>query len=244
MRPEVASLDLARCLAYKSLMLESMLLIAGAYFWGGVPTTYLVARYRIGVDLRAFGSGNVGASNLAMLAGTRAGFISGIIDSIGKGTLPVLLVEALGQNLYVQGGVGIAAVVGHNWSPYIGFSGGRGVATAFGAVLGLYMWRELLIGVFILGLVGRVLFHEVALGVLLAMLITPLFAYMWQPIELVYASSGMVAVIVLKRLVANWTLSSHNGLLRVMMNRLLWDRDVSNREEWVARLPSHRNREA
>ena len=218
-------------------VLEAAALIAGAYLWGGIPSTYLFARYRKGVDLRDFGSGNVGASNLAVLAGYPVALTLGAFDALGKGTLPVLLAgQVLGQDLYVQGAVGIAAVAGHNWSPYIRFTGGRGISTAIGAAVGLLMWREALIQIFLIAFVGRLVFKDAGLWTLIAMLAAPILAYLFgQPPELVYVASGLAAVLVLKRLTANWTLPRQDGVLRVMMRRLLWDRDVGRKEEWTTR---------
>lgn len=217
-------------------MLEAAVLIAGAYLWGGIPTTYLFARYRKGVDLRDFGSGNVGASNLAVLAGYPVALALGAFDALGKGTLPVLLAaHVLDQDLYVQGAVGVAAVVGHNWSPYIRFTGGRGVSTAIGAAAGLLLWREVLVQIFLIAFVGRLIFKDAGLWTLLAVLVAPILAYFWQPLELVYVLASLSAVLVLKRLTANWALPRQDSLPRVMMRRLLWDRDVGPKEEWTTR---------
>ena len=217
-------------------MLEAAVLIAAAYLWGGIPTTFLFARYRKGVDLRDFGSGNVGASNLAVLAGYPVALALGAFDTFGKGTLPVLLAgHLLDQGLYVQGAVGIAAVMGHNWSPYIRFTGGRGISTAIGAAVGLLMWREALVQVFLIAFVGRLIFKDAGLWTLIAVLAAPILAYFWQPLELVYVLVCMAVVLVLKRLTANWTLPRQDGLRRVMMRRLLWDRDVGPKDEWTTR---------
>ncbi len=220
------------------VVVHAAALIVGAYLWGGIPTTYLFARYRKGVDLREFGSGNVGASNLAVLAGYPAAVALGIFDLAGKGTLPVLLAgHLLGQDLYVQGAVGIAATVGHNWSPYIRFTGGRGVSVAVGAALGLLMWREVLVQAFLIAFVGRFVFKDAGLWTLIAVLAAPMLAYVFrQPPELVYTASCLAVVLVLKRLTANdWTLPRQGGLRAVMIRRLLWDRDVGRKEKWTTR---------
>ena len=116
-------------------MLEAALLILGAYLWGSVPSTYVAARYLRGIDIREFGSGNVGSANFMAHVGRRTGFLLGTSDCLVKGTLPVVVAKLLDQSLGVQAGVGLAAIAGHNWSPYIRFTGGRGVATAIGVVL-------------------------------------------------------------------------------------------------------------
>ena len=101
------------------------------------------------------------------------------------------------------------------------------------------MWREALVQVFLIAFVGRLIFKDAGLWTLIAVLAAPILAYFLQPPdrvpELVVVASCMAAVLVLKRLTANWTLPRQDGLLGVMMRRLLWDRDVGRKEEWTTR---------
>ena len=107
------------------------------------------------------------------------------------------------------------------------------------------MWREALVQVFLIAFVGRLVFKDAGLWTLVAVLAAPILAYFFrQPPELVYVASCMAAVLVLKRLTANWTLPRQDGLLGVMMRRLLWDRDVGPKEEWTTRQPQDGNAEA
>ena len=68
-------------------MLTPVLLVIGAYLWGSIPTTYLVARYKTGIDIREFGSGNMGASNAMAYVGKLSGFLIGTFNRVGKGIL-------------------------------------------------------------------------------------------------------------------------------------------------------------
>ena len=222
-------------------MADALLLILGAYLLGAIPSAYLAGRYLRGIDIRDYGSGNVGAGNLAAQMGNRTGLLLGAFDSLGKGALPVLLAKLFDQSLAVQVGVGLAAIVGHNWSPYIRFTGGRGAATAIGIVLGFFMWRELLVGAFIIGFLGRVVRGDSAFSAFIVMLVTPLLAYIWQPRTLAYGTAAMVLAIMIKRLTANWeSPRAEIGLARVLAYRLLWDRDVPRQEEWTSRVPPSR----
>jgi glycerol-3-phosphate acyltransferase PlsY len=113
------------------------LCIAASYFLGAIPTSYLVARTLGGIDLREHGSRNLGATNLYRVLGWKYAVPVGLFD-IAKGTVPVVLVAPLASpaTLFAVG-CGIAAVVGHVFSVFVRFRGGKGVATAAGVVLGL-----------------------------------------------------------------------------------------------------------
>lgn len=123
--------------------MTAALWLAGAYVAGAIPTSLLVARAFGHVDLRTFGSGNLGATNLYRAMGWRAAVPVGLFD-VAKGAVPVLLAQRWGG-----GGaswpliVGLMAVAGHVFSPFVGFRGGKGVATAGGVFLVLAPWSLL-----------------------------------------------------------------------------------------------------
>ena len=221
-------------------MLTDIFTVLGAYLWGAIPSAYLAGRYLEGVDIRRYGSGNVGASNLMKLSGRWKGFSLGVFDSIGKGTLPVFLVGVLNDSLLVQVSVGLAVIAAHNWSPYIGLTGGRGVATAIGVVLGFLMWKEFLILTVVMGLFGRLLFDELGFWTLVAMIALPILAFLFnQPTPVVYMSLAIAGLLMLKRLTANWErLAPDYPLGVVLACRIVWDRDVPKRVQWVGRRPS------
>ncbi len=116
--------------------MRSLALLLGAYLLGAVPFSYLLVRWLRHTDVRSVGSGNVGATNTLRAAGRSAALAVLFLD-LGKGLLPVLLARQLGESPTVQGLVAAAAVVGHVLPVYLGFRGGKGVATAAGAFLGL-----------------------------------------------------------------------------------------------------------
>lgn len=129
--------------------MSPLLLLAAAlvgYAVGSVSTATLVAR-RHGVDLRAVGSGNPGATNVGRALGRRAGVAVGLLD-VAKGALPA---AAFGTVDHRAGLVaGVAAVLGHVTSPFLRGHGGRGVATAAGAVLGSHpLWVLVVVAVWV-----------------------------------------------------------------------------------------------
>ncbi len=102
-----------------------------AYFLGGIPTAYLLGKWRHGVDVRTIGSGNVGAANAADAFGYGAGALVLTADA-AKGAVTAGLAIAFGVAPWGAAVVAVMVVAGHNFSPYLRLGGGRGVATALG----------------------------------------------------------------------------------------------------------------
>ena len=221
-------------------------LIVAAYLLGGIPTAYLVARFVAGIDIRSYGSGNVGASNALAHLGAKAGVAIGLFDLIGKGILPVFLSRALDAGLGVQVAVGLAAVAGHNWSPFIRFTGGRGVGTAGGVMLGFALWYEALIATILIAGIGRFVLKDTSLLTLVALIALPITAIAvsvmglaGRPTEVVLMCMLIGVLLAAKRLTANWErLSVEQSVLQTLICRILWDRDVPKREGWTDRTPT------
>jgi len=119
--------------------LGAALLVAIGYLIGAVPVGLIVGRLVAGIDLRRHGSQRIGATNALRTLGTRWAVVVFAFD-VAKGLAAVLLARALyqagppGSPEWVAAAAGVAAVAGHNWSLFIGFTGGRGVATAAGGL--------------------------------------------------------------------------------------------------------------
>lgn len=108
-----------------------------AYLTGSLSFAILISRLAGAPDPRAGGSGNPGATNMLRLAGKRLAIWT-LLGDLLKGVLPVLLAASLGLSVQHQAWIGLAAVLGHLYPLYFSFRGGKGVATATGALLGLY----------------------------------------------------------------------------------------------------------
>lgn len=228
------------------MTLTDALMVFAAYLWGSIPTAYLTARLVSGIDIRKYGSGNVGASNAVIHLGTKTGLAIGLFDFIGKGVLPVLLVRFLGADIGIQAAVGLAAVIGHNWSLYIRFTGGRGIGAAGGVVLGFGMWYEALICAVLLVVLGRILLKDTGLLTLIALIALPLLAFGFgRPTEVVVLCALICTLLIAKRLTANWERpAQERPILRTMLYRILWDRDVPKRADWTYRISDPAIREA
>jgi len=108
-----------------------LLPVVFGYLLGSVPFAYLLARRHGGIDLRRAGSGNVGAANVLRTIGVRVGLGAMVLD-VAKGAATVLLVERWGGGLAAPTAAGIAAIAGHVYPVWLGFRGGKGVATTCG----------------------------------------------------------------------------------------------------------------
>ena len=120
--------------------LAIMLAAAASYLFGSLPFGFLTARFVAGIDIRAAGSGNIGATNVARVLGAKWGILVLLLDAL-KGMLPVALIPPLlvGSEAAYLGHLevvcGAATIVGHIYPCWLGFRGGKGVATALGVVL-------------------------------------------------------------------------------------------------------------
>ena len=115
-------------------MLLGILSIIIGYLLGSIPTAYIVARMRKGIDIRNVGSRNMGAANVMREIGTREGIFVGLID-IAKGAGAILIAQTLNISELWVFGAGFAALVGHNFPVFAGFRGGKGSATVIGIFL-------------------------------------------------------------------------------------------------------------
>lgn len=116
--------------------LQDLSLVFGAYLIGSIPFGLLVSQVVGQVDIRQYGSGNIGTANVLRTVGKKAAALT-LLGDLLKGFLPTLASLLLGGSELLVAGVGMATVVGHNWPIYLRFSGGKGVATTFGALLAM-----------------------------------------------------------------------------------------------------------
>jgi glycerol-3-phosphate acyltransferase PlsY len=131
------------------MTLTTILILAGAYLIGALPSAFLVGRQH-GVHLRKTGDGNLGTCNTYRVLGLKPALIVGTLD-IGKGALATWLATQFSDNPILPYGAALAAVVGHDFSAYIHFAGGKGMATVLGSVLVLHP-VESLFGLALVGL--------------------------------------------------------------------------------------------
>ncbi len=115
---------------------QDLSLVFIAYLVGSIPFGLLISQAVGRLDIRRFGSGNIGTANVLRIVGKKAAVLT-LVGDLLKGFLPALAAVLLGGSELLVAGVGMAAVLGHNWSIYLRFAGGKGVATSFGALLAM-----------------------------------------------------------------------------------------------------------
>lgn len=116
--------------------MTTALAVALAYVIGSLPTGLLMLRALRGIDIRRYGSGNIGATNVYRVAGLPTAVLVLVVDMM-KGAVPLLLARAWHQVPAALVLTGLAAIAGHNWSVFLRFTGGKGIATSFGVLLAL-----------------------------------------------------------------------------------------------------------
>jgi glycerol-3-phosphate acyltransferase PlsY len=159
------------------LIIKLTALVIFAYLLGSFPSAYVAAKIRKGMDIRRHGTGNVGAANTLLVAGPVFAILVYIVDLL-KGLVPVLLARNIIGTDLSMGLAGLAAILGHDFSIFLGFSGGKGVATTTGAMFGINSW---IISIIIIGWVILVgVTNYFILSSLICMLFIPIFMYFFK----------------------------------------------------------------
>ena len=173
--------------------ITAILAVLASYLLGAVPAAAWVARSR-GVDIRTVGSGNSGATNVLRSLGKGPALVVAVFDIL-KGALAVLLGRALGLPEPWAALCGVVAVLGHNFSPFLGFRGGKGVATSFGTIAAL----DPVVGLaaFVMGVAAMSLTRHVSAGSILGGLAAVIVVVvLGRPLWLMAVVAGLVALLV------------------------------------------------
>jgi glycerol-3-phosphate acyltransferase PlsY len=175
----------------------SVLVVLGAYLLGAIPFGYLIYRARSGRDIRAEGSGNIGATNVMRRAGPVAGIATLLLDA-AKGYVAVWLAARLsGGAPWVIAAAAVAALLGHTFPVYLRFRGGKGVATALGVFAALAP-RSILLAVVVFA-ITLAAFRYVSLSSIVASAAFPVLALLLdspqRPVVLgAFACSALIIV--------------------------------------------------
>jgi glycerol-3-phosphate acyltransferase PlsY len=198
-------------------------LILGGYLLGSFPTGYLIGRLN-GIDVRDYGSGKTGGTNVLRTLGWGAMIVVAVADAI-KGLVTVVLAQQVTGSPIVVVLCGVAVVAGHNWPIYIKFKGGSGVGTAFGVLIGIAPLAALiLITCF---LIPVLITRYMSLGSIIAALLAPivvLFLVRSDYLPMEYAVFAVVG--------ASLVLWRHRGNMRRLLNgteRKIGERVTINR---------------
>ncbi|PKB60399.1 MAG: hypothetical protein BZY65_01265 [SAR202 cluster bacterium Ae2-Chloro-G2] len=210
----------------------------GAYLLGSVPTAYIWVLFSKGYDITKSGSGNVGASNVDSTVGRKSAVAVGLFDSLVKGLIPAFLIVLFNVENWLSSVAALLLVVGHNWSIFLGFKGGRGVATSMGVIIGMSLWQEMIILAIGPGLLGRGFVNrDSGLWTFVSLiLLVPLTIIFGRDFHIILFALGISTVLLAKRITANGDSIAETGhTINVLLCRLIWDRDISSRNLWVGR---------
>jgi glycerol-3-phosphate acyltransferase PlsY len=180
--------------------MKELVLILISYLIGSIPTALLVSKRFFGIDIRDYGSGNMGATNTFRVLGSRYGTMVMVIDIL-KGMAAVMLYNALPfylnhelERTNLMLGLGLACVAGHIFPVFAGFRGGKGVATLLGMVLAI----QPVIAVSCIGIFVLVLFltRYVSLSSILAALALPICVlWIWNEHEVLYRVFALIVAL-------------------------------------------------
>lgn len=166
------------------------------YLLGAIPFGYLVARWVGGVDIRQRGSGNIGTTNVLRTLG-KAPAAATFLGDVAKGWVAVWVAEALGPETWWGAAGAVLAIVGNCWSVFLGFKGGKGVATGFGVFLRLAPLATLPAGVVWIGMV--LAFRYVSLASMSSSVCLPIAALLLgYPVTSAVAAAGVAMVVVFR----------------------------------------------
>ena len=163
---------------------------------GSVPSGLWIVKALHGIDIRDYGSKNIGTTNVFRTVGPKTAVLVLIADAF-KGILAVWLVSSYFQNPVLDVVTALGALLGHNYSVFLGFKGGKGVATALGLLV--FLMPKVAVGSFAVWLVLVLATRYVSLGSIMAAVVTPLLAwYLDYPVAYVVFSTIAAFFVVLR----------------------------------------------
>jgi glycerol-3-phosphate acyltransferase PlsY len=176
------------------MIVPAIVIAVVAFLAGSIPFGYVIGRLFYRTDIRASGSGNIGAMNALRTLGTAGGASVLILDGL-KGFVPVFVVLAMLHDDVLASIAAVAAVLGHCFSPWLGWKGGKGVATSFGAIFGL-SWQAGLVAV-VGWIAGALATQYSSVGSMLGSLVAPvaLWFFVRSPAETAYGVFAALFII-------------------------------------------------
>ncbi len=163
-----------------------------SYLLGSIPTGYVITNWIKGIDVRKFGSGNVGATNVTRVMGLKYGAFVALMDIL-KGYISVLIAQNILQVTpnYIIFAAALLAIIGHDWSIFLKFSGGKGVATTAGVILRLLPYGFLVFAIIWLSIV--IFTRYVSLASISGIISVPITTYYFYDSN--YALFGLIVAI-------------------------------------------------
>lgn len=174
------------------------LLFVLSFIFGSIPWGYIIGKAK-GVDLRKVGSGNIGTTNVMRVLGKKEALLTLILDIL-KGFLPVILVKSTSysENITVVSAVGIFAILGHCFTPFLKFKGGKAVATSIGVLLAVM--PSVAAVTVLIWIITFKISRISSLSALVAFSLLPVNVYLFGPSEFFYFSLILLFVVYIRHI--------------------------------------------
>lgn len=173
------------------------LIILGCYLLGSIPFGYIAGKLFKKIDIRELGSGNIGATNVFRILGPSLASLV-LISDIGKGIFSIYLAQYFNiDNLLILTIAGLAVICGHDWSLFLGFKGGKGIATTFGVIFALNPIISIL--AIVVWVVVMIITRYASLSSILAVISIMIFTILFkQPYEYIIFSAIILLLSIFK----------------------------------------------
>ncbi len=188
-------------------MLQIILAIIASYLIGSIPTAYIFGRILKGVDIRKFGSGNVGATNAMRVLGKWPGLTVLLIDIL-KGFLPILLLSNLVKFENISTDIllivlGFSCILGHTWTVFLNFKGGKGIATTLGVLIAMAIkipGLNLVLGLLIFTwVVVFIVFRIVSIASIISAVFFPMYVFFFSGLHAIFILSIILSAFIIYR---------------------------------------------
>ena len=207
------------------------------YLISSIPTAYIWVKIKNReLDLTQIGTGNLGASNTKNISGTLSAILIALIDAICKGFVPIYILSNISTYSWELFLYGLIVVFGHNWSIFMNFKGGRGIAVAIGVLLAIAPLRMTFLIIAIPGVVGRwILYKDSALWTFVTIILLNIitFSISVEIMEKIF-TVGLAILLIGKRVLSNkYSFPKNLNKFEVFMCRIIFDRDIRSKYLWI-----------
>ena len=217
------------------LNVEIFFILLGSYLFGSIHPILIISKYFGKINLNEKGTKNIGLGNFVKYMGKKWGLVLLPYEFGIKGCLPIIIGQELKLENQLIINISIMVIVGHCWSIFNNFKGGRGILAGSGILLIISPIIFFISLLFII--LGKYLIrlNDSALLVLLAIILLPIWGMFFGSTENIYHFSVLFSLVILiKRLLSNsfQNLKSKSNIKNIMFYRLIYDRDIKNRNKW------------
>ncbi len=207
------------------------------YLISSIPIAYVWVKIKNReLDLTQIGTGNLGASNTKNISGMLSAVLIALIDATCKGFIPIYILSNISEYSWELFLYGLILVLGHNWSIFMNFKGGRGIAVSIGILLAIDPLRMTFLIIAIPVVVGRwIVYKDSALWTFMTIILLNVitFSISAEIMEKAF-TVGLAILLIGKRILSNeYFFPKHLNKFEVFMCRIIFDRDIRSKHLWI-----------